>query len=233
MIGVLSGCGGAGASTFAAILAGCAASRAGHAFLLDCDPLGGGIDVLLGCEQLTGPRWSQVRLRGGSLDPAVLRESLPCWHGVSFLSTDSAAPPDPDAVHQVAAAGASVSPVLLDLPRSQPSQLAAAQLCDRIVLVTAAEVRAVTATATLAAGCEPARTSVVVRGSSRSLPPWQIAELLGLPVVGEVPYDPACLRPDGLQWERIRRRTRRAAETVLDLAAAQRAEPSAPAGTAA
>jgi len=86
VIGVLAGCGGAGASTFAAVLAGCAGPPA---FLLDCDPLGGGIDVLLGCEQLPGPRWGQVRLRGGPLDPQVLLSGLPCWHEVRFLAADS------------------------------------------------------------------------------------------------------------------------------------------------
>ena len=48
VIGVLSGCGGAGASVFAAVLAGARPGGTGTAFLLDCDPPAGGIDVLLG-----------------------------------------------------------------------------------------------------------------------------------------------------------------------------------------
>ena len=97
VIGVLAGCGGAGASVFAAVLAGQAAQRDRHSFLIDCDPAAGGLDVLLGCEQLPGPRWSQVRLAGGALDPAVLVDSLPRWRQVSFLSADAGQPPDPAA----------------------------------------------------------------------------------------------------------------------------------------
>jgi secretion/DNA translocation related CpaE-like protein len=215
VIGVASGCGGAGASVLAAVLAGCAADRAGHAFLIDCDPSGGGIDVLLGCEQQPGPRWAQVRLRGGPLDPATLRDGLPRWRAVSFLAADSPRPLDPVAVARVLDSAAAVSPVLVDLPRSGSGRLVD---CDRIVLVTAAEVRAVTATAMLAPGYQPDRTTVVVRGSSRSLPPGHLAELLGLPVLGELPYDPASLRPGGLELNRVRRRTRRLAEALLDLA---------------
>lgn len=219
MIGVLSGCGGAGASVFAAVLAGCAAERAGHSFLIDCDPPGGGIDVLLGCEQLSGPRWAQVRLRGGELDPEVLHEALPRWNLVSFLAADTAAALDAAAVTAVIGAAASMSPVLLDLPRA-PTEAgrAAADRCDRLVLVTVAEVRALTATAMVAAGLDPDRTSVLVRGSSRSLPPAQIGSLLGLPVLGELPFDRAGTRPGGLDFARVRRRTRRLAQLALDSA---------------
>ena len=83
VIGVSSGCGGAGASVFAAVLAACADPPA---LLLDADPTGGGLDVLLGCEQLPGPRWPDLRLRGGTLDPAGLLAALPRWGPVAFLS---------------------------------------------------------------------------------------------------------------------------------------------------
>ncbi|HJQ03737.1 MAG TPA: septum site-determining protein Ssd [Jatrophihabitans sp.] len=216
VIGVLAGCGGAGASLFAAVLAGCAAERDGHAFLIDCDPPAGGIDVLLGCEKLPGPRWGQVRLAGGMLDPAVLSDSLPRWQQVSFLAADSAAPLDPTAVELVLAAAGSLSVVVLDLPRT-PAEAARAAMrrCDLTVLVTVAEVRAVTAAAMVAAGLDPRRTVVLVRGSSRSLPPRHIGELLGLPVLGELPFSAAGSRPGGLRFEQIRRRTRRLAHTVL------------------
>src|SRR5437879_9450609 len=81
VIGVLSGCGGAGASVLAAVLA----AAAERCMLIDCDHLGGGIDVLLGCERVPGPRWRHVRLRGGELDPSVLLDGLPRWRDVSFL----------------------------------------------------------------------------------------------------------------------------------------------------
>jgi secretion/DNA translocation related CpaE-like protein len=213
VIGVLSGCGGAGASVFAAVLAGSAASPA---FLIDCDSLGGGIDVLLGCEQVAGPRWRQVRLRGGTLDPSVLLDGLPRWGEVSFLAADTADELDAAAVGQVIDAAVGAGTVVLDLGRwPSPVRDAALARCDQVVLVTVAEVRAVTAAALIAAGLDPERTSVAVRGTSRSLPAARIGQLLGLPLLGELPYDPAGLRPSGLDISRIRRGTKRLAEAVL------------------
>ncbi|MFL6163636.1 MAG: hypothetical protein ACJ74U_15630 [Jatrophihabitantaceae bacterium] len=225
VIGVLSGCGGAGASTFAAVLAGCAGPPA---FLLDHDPLGGGIDVLLGCEQQPGPRWGQVRLRGGPLDPQLLLTGLPRWHQVRFLAADNQQPLAESAVTAVIEAARAVAPTVLDLPRSaSPVRTAALRLCDLVALVTPAEVRGVTATAMIASGLDPARTSLVVRGSSRRLPAGQIARLLGLPVLAELPYDPAGGHPDGLRLHRIRRGTRQAAAVVLR-AGRDRSDPPVP-----
>jgi secretion/DNA translocation related CpaE-like protein len=212
VIGVLSGCGGAGASTFAAVLAG---SVGRPAFLLDCDPLGGGIDVLLGCEREAGPRWAQVRVRGGPLDPQLLLTGLPRWHEVRFLAADSQQSLTEAAVIAVVDAAASVAPTVLDLPRAgSAARSAALRRCDLVVLVTSAEVRGLTAAAMIAPGLDERRTVLVVRGPSRTLPARQIAALLGLPVLAELPYDPAGSHPDGLRMNRIRRATRAAAATV-------------------
>jgi secretion/DNA translocation related CpaE-like protein len=216
-IGVLAGCGGAGASVFSAVLACRAAARAGSAFLIDCDPVGGGIDVLLGCERAAGSRWSQVRLGGGSLDPTVLRDCLPSWHQVSVLAVDDPSTLDPVALGRISAAAALGGPVVLDLARwPSPIRAAALDCCDLSVLVTPAEVRAVTASAAIAADLDPARTVLVIRGSAASLPADRIAALLGLPVLGELPYDGASRQPGGLDPRRLRRGTRQVAEAVLD-----------------
>ncbi|HST49054.1 septum site-determining protein Ssd [Jatrophihabitans sp.] len=223
-IGVLGGCGGAGASVFAAVLAARAAAELGTAFLIDCDPVGGGLDVLLGCERAPGSRWGQVRLRGGSLDPAVLRDCLPRWHQVSVLAVDDPPALDPDALVRIATAAASAGPVLLDLARwSSPVRTAALDSCDLAVLVTPAEVRAVTAGAAIAGALDPARAGLVVRGSAASLPADRIAALLGLPVLGELGYDPASRHPGGLDPRRVRRRTGQVAEAVLRQARTARA----------
>jgi len=215
-IGVLAGCGGAGASVFAAVLAGCAATVAGQAFLIDCDPVGGGIDVLLGCERVAGSRWGQVRLQGGDLDPAVLRDCLPRWQDVSVLAVDDPSGLQPPALGRIVDAAALAAPVVLDLAR-WPSAVRSAALsrCDLTILLTPAEVRGVTASAAVAAGLAPAVTAVVIRGSSRSLPAGRIGELLGLAVLGELPYDPASRSAAGLDLRGIRRGTRRVAEVVL------------------
>jgi hypothetical protein len=70
----------------------------------------------------------------------------------------------------------------------------------------------------------------VVRGGSRALSAGQLSELLGLPVLAELPYDPAGGHPDGLRMHRIRRRTRQAAMTVLRACALRRGEPAPPGG---
>ncbi|HEX8094315.1 hypothetical protein [Jatrophihabitans sp.] len=215
-IGVLAGCGGAGASVLAAVLACCGAARAGQAFLIDCDPVGGGIDVLLGCERAAGSRWSQVRLGGGDLDPAVLRDCLPSWHQVSVLAVDDPNSLDPAALLQIMAAAALAGPVVLDLARwPSPIRTAALSCCDLTVLVTPAEVRAVTASAAIAQGLDPARTVLVIRGSAPSLPAGRIGALLGLAVLGELPHDAASRQPGGLDPRRLRRGTRQVAEAVL------------------
>jgi secretion/DNA translocation related CpaE-like protein len=219
VIGVLAGCGGAGASVFAAVLAGQIAQHDRHSFLIDCDPAGGGLDVLLGCEQLPGPRWGQVRLAGGTLDPAVLVDSLPRWQQVSVLSADTGQPPDPEPTALVVQAARTAAAVVIDLPRA-PSELrrVALRACDLVVLVVVAEVRALTATALVAAGLDQHRTVVLVRGSARSLSPVRIGELLCLPVFGRLPHDPAGTRPGGLRLADVRRRTRRLARAVLQAA---------------
>lgn len=217
---MLAGCGGAGASVFAAVLAACAAAQGRQACLIDCDPIGGGIDVLLGCERTPGSRWSQVRLRGGDLDPAVLRACLPNWQGVSVLAVDDPGALQPAAVAQIVGAAALAGPVVLDLARwPSPVRAAALSSCDMTILVTPAEVRGVTAAAAIATGLDPAVTSVVVRGAARSLPADRIGTVLGLAVLGELPYDPASRHPAGLDSRRIRRGTRRVAEAVLEHAA--------------
>ncbi|MCW2541591.1 MAG: helicase/secretion neighborhood CpaE-like protein [Frankiales bacterium] len=213
VIGVLAGCGGAGASVFAAMIAGCRAAVPGRpVFLLDCDALGGGLDVLLGCEQKPGVRWAQVRLRGGELDPLALVEALPSWHGVSVLAADRPAQLAADDVSAIVGAAANIGLVVLDVPR-WPSDLRERCIshCDRLILVSPAEVRAVTAAAALAVTVDPARTEVVVRGSSRSLPAKHIAGLLGLPLLGELAFDPAVTRPAGLNPTKLRRASRRLA----------------------
>ncbi len=229
---MLAGCGGAGASVFAAVLAGCAAGRdgsagsagwggsAGQAFLIDCDPVGGGIDVLLGCERAAGSRWSQVRLRGGGLDPAVLRDCLPSWHQVSVLAVDDPHAVDPAALSQIVAVAALAGPVVLDIARwPSPIRAAAVSSCDLTILITPAEVRAVTASAVIAADLDPGRTALVIRGSAPTLPADRIGALLGLTVLGRLGHEPASRQPAGLDPRRIRRGTRQLAEAVMRRAA--------------
>jgi secretion/DNA translocation related CpaE-like protein len=59
VVGVIAGRGGAGASVFATALAQ-SATRTCDALLIDADPWGGGIDLVVGCEAETGLRWPDL-----------------------------------------------------------------------------------------------------------------------------------------------------------------------------
>jgi secretion/DNA translocation related CpaE-like protein len=83
---VLGAGGGSGASTFAATAA-VAAHRAGlRTLLVDADPCGGGIDVLLGIEAEPGARWADLAQSRGRISADVLAAALPTAGGLPVLS---------------------------------------------------------------------------------------------------------------------------------------------------
>lgn len=188
-VGVLGGRGGAGASVFAAGLAVTAQARGHSTMLIDADPFGGGLDLLLGAEDVAGLRWPDLANTRGRLAGATLREHVPQPHGLSVLSWDRGSTlslPD-DAVSAVmAAATRAWDIVIVDLPR--PSDAAAETItprCTTTLLVVPAEVRAVAAAGRVAARmCALADdVRVVVRGPSPSgLRPAEVASSLGLPL---------------------------------------------------
>lgn len=199
-VGVVGGRGGAGASTLACAL-GVTAARAGQrTVLVDADPLGGGLDVLLGGEGAEGLRWPAFASSRGRIGGAALEESLPRLHGLRLLSWDrggdaGAVPVAPAAMRSVLAAARRRSGVVVvDLPRrvDGPVAEALAQL-DVGLLVVPAELRAVAAAHRVA---EEVRTvlgdlRVVVRGPARGgLAAEDVAGLLGLPLAGELPAEP-------------------------------------------
>jgi secretion/DNA translocation related CpaE-like protein len=181
VIGVLGGSGGVGSSTFAAALA----DAAGQATLVDLDPVGGGVDVLLGIEDLPGARWSALHLDGGYLDPAQLAGRLPRRRGVAVLAAD-VAPPGPGAVEQVVAAAAESGPVVLDLPRApSPVRDAGLEACTLCVVVAAAEVRALVAAGAVLRSLPDVPTGVVLRRGG--LATVEAMPLLGVPLLGVLP----------------------------------------------
>jgi secretion/DNA translocation related CpaE-like protein len=181
VIGVVGGCGGVGASTFAAVLALVAAP----ALLVDLDVNGGGVDVVLGVEQASGARWSGLRLEGGRLDPAALAEGLPRAGPVPVLAADTAAL-DPAAVLQVLDAAGALGVVVLDLPRAAcPEREAGLLRCDLVVVVARADVAGlVAAHATVSALPELPVGVVVRRGGVEAA---GAARLVGAPLLGVLP----------------------------------------------
>jgi secretion/DNA translocation related CpaE-like protein len=198
-LAVLGARGGAGASVFAAAAARTASKSGQPTLLVDCDPLGGGLDVLLGVEDGSGLRWPDLRLTSGRLAAPALRSALVEGgrSGPAVLScAREGGGPTPEAVGAVIEAGTrSGSLVLCDLPRTLSATAEAAlHRTDLAVLVVPAEVRACgSARGLLASLAERGvRAGVVVRGPAPGgLRAPDVAEALQVPLLAAMRAEPA------------------------------------------
>ncbi|MGH3938323.1 MAG: septum site-determining protein Ssd [Pseudonocardiaceae bacterium] len=194
VLAVLGGRGGAGASVLAAAVA-VAATVSGHeSLLVDCDVLGGGLDLTLGAEETGGLRWPGLALGSGRVAASALRAALPAPRvgnrcGLTVLSCDREGPgPDGVAVRTVCGAGRRAGQtVVCDVPRHpcEPGT-AALESADLAVLVVPAEVRACAAAATVAARVlrHGVALRLVVRGPAPGgLTPYDISRALELPLL--------------------------------------------------
>lgn len=152
VVGVLGGSGGAGATTFAAAL-GQVAARAAATLVVDADPLGPGVDRVLGLEEGEGVRWQDLGGTDGRLSGRALRDAVPrrgrlgvlSWHwgagaaGGPRVGTDLGPPPAPagELVREVlAAARRGHGTVVVDLPRSiGPAAAEVLARLDRLVVL--------------------------------------------------------------------------------------------------
>lgn len=200
-VAVVGGRGGAGASTLASAL-GVTASRLGlRAMLVDADPLGGGIDLLLGGEDLAGLRWPDLVGVRGRVRARSLQAALPRCGELAVLSWDrgDAVGVPAEAMQTLLAAATRGSDlVVLDLARQvEPATRVALDIATVVLLVVPAEVRAVAAAARVAAAvtvsCADVR--VVVRGPAPSgLDGPAVAAALGLPLAGFLRAEPGLVR---------------------------------------
>ncbi|HSJ60634.1 MAG TPA: septum site-determining protein Ssd [Jiangellaceae bacterium] len=197
VVGVAGGRGGAGASVLASALAVCAVRRRLATMLVDADPFGGGLDLVLGAEHSGGLRWPDLADTRGRIGGSTLRDHLPDPHGLTVLSWDRGGMLNvpAEAVRAVvAAARRSWDLVVVDLPRRcDPATEEFAGQCHRLLLVVPAEVRAVAAAGRVAAGLGVVASdiSVVVRKPAPSgLRSTDIAAALGLPVAAELDPEP-------------------------------------------
>jgi secretion/DNA translocation related CpaE-like protein len=196
-VGVVGGRGGAGASTLAAALAVTATRRRCTAFLVDADPLGGGIDLVLGLEDRVGMRWPDLAATAGRVSPVALRSALPTAGDLVVLSWDRSdllAVPAAAMGSVLRAAQRAADVVVVDLPRHrEPATTEALSRCTTVLLVLPAEVRAVGAASRVAClvSDTAADVRVVVRGPSPAgLDGRTIADALGLPLAGELAAEP-------------------------------------------
>jgi len=194
---VVGGRGGAGASTLSAAVA-LAAMRAGlRAVLVDGDPLGGGLDLVLGSEDVPGVRWPDLAGARGRVPPADLTAALPEVDALHVLSWDRGDQLEvgAEAMESVLRAAVHTADlVVVDLPR-RPDESARVALrhARATFLVVPAEVRAVSAACRVVSLVRPLTASlrVVVRGPAPSgLDPETVAEALQLTLAGHCRAEP-------------------------------------------
>lgn len=189
VLGVVAGSGGAGATTFAAAL-GQVASRTGRAVVVDVDPLGPGVDRVLGLEACGGFRWDALCRTTGRLGGRSLREALPRRGGLGVLTWYAGGT---DVLHPVAvrevvsAARRGHETVVVDLPRAaDPTVEEVVARCDQLLVVVRPTVAGVASAARLCARlraqvADRDRVRLVVRG--RGVDPAELSRVCGAPVV--------------------------------------------------
>ncbi len=191
VIGVLGGRGGAGASVLAGGLAVTGARQGRSTMLIDADPLGGGVDLVMGWEHRDGLRWPALSGAGGNAHPSTLLDALPGQSDLVVLSWDRGEPTSasPDAMAVALDAGRHDRDlVIVDLPRSiDDASALALTVADRTYLVVPAELRACAAAARVAAtviSLCPDLQVVVRRPAPGRLTPVEVADAVGLPLAG-------------------------------------------------
>ncbi|MHA6792193.1 septum site-determining protein Ssd [Pseudonocardia bannensis] len=207
VLAVVGGRGGAGASVLATAVAIAAVHEGGRALLVDCDPLGGGLDLVLGAEDVQGLRWPDLSVAGGRVPATALHAALPApgvgqrsGGELGVLSCDrSERGPSPTAVQAVIEAGRRAGEtVVCDLPRyPTDAALAALDSADLSVLVVPADVRSCAAAARVAAVLaeQPGPVQVVVRGPAPGgVAAEDIARALGLPLLTGMRPEPGLAR---------------------------------------
>jgi secretion/DNA translocation related CpaE-like protein len=193
-VGVIGGCGGAGASTFAAALALVSARSGEPTTIVDADPLAWGLELVLGCEAAAGLRWPDVARTEGRVSAAALRGALPHIQGLAVLSwsRDAQRRTDPDVARtmlQAAQRGSTL--VVVDLPRAVDRSAARLlDACDVVVLVVVSDVHGIASAAPVRAMLRDrgANVRLVVRDAPGSdLGTSAIESRLGTTVVGRLP----------------------------------------------
>jgi secretion/DNA translocation related CpaE-like protein len=188
-VGVIGGSGGAGATTLACAL-GQVGGRSGLSVVVDADPLGPGVDRVLGLDLVDGVRWDSLGHATGRLSARALRDSLPRRDGVAALSWYAGPQPRPlqaFAVREVlSAARRGHELVVVDLPRGpDPLVDEVASRCDQVLVVVTPSVPGVSAAVRLCGRfADRRRIGLVLRGTG--VDEDAVAKLVGAPVLARM-----------------------------------------------
>lgn len=194
IVTVVSGSGGAGASTVSLALAQLAVKRAVKTLVVDADPCGGGLDLLAGVEDESGIRWEALIDAHGRLPAPALEDSVIRVAGVSLLSfgRDGTVLPDASTAQSVLETATRVFDlVIVDCGKDSFSSL----FLDRAhmhVVVVRNHVRAAAAAAARLRTLERSgtETHVLIARDAHGMDADSIARALGVANVGVLPFLP-------------------------------------------
>ena len=182
--------GGAGASTLAVSLALLAAKQH-RVLLVDVDPCGGGLDLLLGAENLGGARWPDLTQAHGRINAGALASALPCSNGVFLLSAAREHQPhiDADVLGAVLDAGVrGFDLVMIDVPaRSALLPSVMPRSHDRL-LVVPNHTRAVIAATHVIGTWPDDHFQILMRADGGGLADNVVAHALGQYVTASLPW---------------------------------------------
>jgi secretion/DNA translocation related CpaE-like protein len=187
-IGVIGGSGGAGATTLACAL-GQTAARSGATVVIDADPLGPGVDRVLGLDGRDGIRWDALCQTTGRFSGRALREALPHHGRLGVLTWYSTKPAPLQAFavrNAVAAAQRGHDFVVIDLPRQlDPLVEEVVARCDRVYVVAVPTVPGLASALRMCLRFrDPARFRLVLRGGEVSAN--AVARLASVPVAAQM-----------------------------------------------
>jgi secretion/DNA translocation related CpaE-like protein len=171
------------------------AARSQRVLLVDADPFGGGLDVLLGIEDAAGIRWPDLAGSRGRLSAQSLVQALPHASGVSVLAGEIESHALlPETVSAVLDAGErGFDLVVVDLPREfTPATETVLARADRTLLVVAPRVRATAAAARLidALRTRTSSLALVLRDDRRALSEESVLAALPVELAGRLPHHP-------------------------------------------
>ncbi|OMH26960.1 hypothetical protein BKD30_04215 [Tersicoccus phoenicis] len=162
VVGVVGACGGVGATSVCVAVAEAARRARIGCLLVDADPLGHGLDVILAAGE-PGVRWTELSEAAGRIPGDQLSEAVPRPHGIPLLGGGVTGVPVRVLGAVAAAAREAFSLAVVDIGRDRHSVQEWSGLVDRMVVVLPGHGQA-----RLPVGCEgldPEGLLAVVAGS--------------------------------------------------------------------